>query len=114
MVYVDRVLACVDCGVDFVHSAADQEYFATKGFGAEPKRCASCRAYRRTTREGGAGGSGARPSAGGPGGLERSGAQRDYFVAICTGCGNQAQVPFKPRPDKPVFCSDCFRSIKPD
>jgi CxxC-x17-CxxC domain-containing protein len=35
-------------------------------------------------------------------------------VAICTSCGNQAQVPFKPRMDKPVYCSDCFRQIRPD
>ena len=39
---------------------------------------------------------------------------REYFAAICTSCGNQAQVPFKPRMDKPVYCSDCFRQIKPD
>ena len=41
-------------------------------------------------------------------------ARSEYFVAICTSCGNQAQVPFKPRMDKPVYCSDCFRQIKPD
>jgi CxxC-x17-CxxC domain-containing protein len=39
---------------------------------------------------------------------------REYFAAICSSCGNQAQVPFKPRMDKPVYCSDCFRTIKPD
>ncbi len=38
---------------------------------------------------------------------------REYFVAICTSCGNQAQVPFKPRMDKPVYCSDCFRNDPP-
>jgi CxxC-x17-CxxC domain-containing protein len=35
-------------------------------------------------------------------------------VAVCSSCGNQAQVPFKPRMDKPVYCSDCFRQIRPD
>jgi CxxC-x17-CxxC domain-containing protein len=39
---------------------------------------------------------------------------REYFVAVCSSCGNQAQVPFKPRMDKPVYCSDCFRAFKPD
>ena len=113
MIYTDRVLACVDCGVNFVHSAADQEYYATKGFGSEPKRCTSCRASRRTTRDGSASGPGA--TAGGPRGYGRTdGAAREFFVAICTGCGNQAQVPFKPRTDKPVYCSDCFRTLKPD
>jgi CxxC-x17-CxxC domain-containing protein len=39
---------------------------------------------------------------------------REYFAVICSECGNQAQVPFKPRMDRPVYCSDCFRKIKPD
>jgi CxxC-x17-CxxC domain-containing protein len=95
--YVDRTLNCVDCGVEFVHSAADQEYYAAKGFASDPKRCASCRAYRRATKDSGS---------------DRL--SREYFAAICTSCGNQAQVPFKPRMDKPVYCSDCYRTIKPD
>ena len=31
---------------------------------------------------------------------------------ICSSCGNQAQVPFKPRMDRPVYCSDCFRTVQ--
>ncbi|MER3418784.1 MAG: zinc-binding protein, partial [Chloroflexota bacterium] len=34
--YVDRTLTCVDCGVDFVHSAADQEFYAQRGFASDP------------------------------------------------------------------------------
>lgn len=110
MTYVDRSLTCVDCAVEFIHSAADQEYYAEKGFSSEPKRCPSCRAYRRATRDG----DDVR-SMGGPRGYERTDdrSSREYFVAICTSCGNQAQVPFKPRMDKPVYCSDCFRALKP-
>ena len=111
MTYTDRVLVCADCGVDFIHSAADQEYYAAKGFGSPPRRCTSCRAYRRTTRDGG---NGAGAVAGAPRGYQRTGGARDYFVAICTGCGNQAQVPFKPSPEKPVYCSDCVPTIRPD
>ncbi|HXG40580.1 MAG TPA: zinc-ribbon domain containing protein [Candidatus Limnocylindrales bacterium] len=112
MTYVDRHITCVDCGIEFIHSAADQEYYAQKGFASDPKRCASCRASRRAARESGADlrDIGA-PRGYGPG--DRRGA-REYFAAICTRCGNQAQVPFKPRMDKPVYCSDCFRLIKPD
>ena len=51
--YVDRTMTCVDCGVEFIHSAADQEFYAQKGFTSDPKRCTSCRAYRRSTRDGG-------------------------------------------------------------
>ena len=121
--YVDRSLSCVDCGVEFIHSAADQEYYTEKGFTSDPKRCSSCRAYRRTTRDGsGSSGTGTGSGTGdggrivgGPRGYERSEERgpREYFVAICSSCGNQAQVPFKPRMDKPVYCSDCFRTVKP-
>ncbi|HYO44560.1 MAG TPA: zinc-ribbon domain containing protein [Candidatus Limnocylindrales bacterium] len=112
MTYTDRTMICVDCGVEFIHSAADQEFYAQKGFTSDPKRCASCRAYRRTSRDGGGPEA---PSPGGPRGYERTDDRtpKEYFVAICSSCGNQAQVPFKPRMDKPVYCSDCFRSIKP-
>jgi hypothetical protein len=48
--YTDRSIACVDCGVEFIHSAADQEFYAEKGFASEPKRCPSCRASRRQAR----------------------------------------------------------------
>jgi CxxC-x17-CxxC domain-containing protein len=115
MTYDDRTIACVDCGVDFIHSAADQEYYAAKGFMSDPKRCASCRTARRTTRDGPGGGADGRV-VGGPRGYERPEGRgpREYFVAICSSCGNQAQVPFKPRMDKPVYCSDCFRTVKPD
>ncbi len=112
MTYVDRTMTCVDCGVEFIHSAADQEFYAAKGFTSDPKRCTSCRAYRRSSREGG---DDVR-SMGGPRGYERTDdhGPREFFVALCSSCGNQAQVPFKPRMDKPVYCSDCFRQVKPD
>jgi CxxC-x17-CxxC domain-containing protein len=110
--YLDRSLTCVDCAVEFVHSAADQEHYAQKGFTSDPKRCTSCRAYRRANRDGGPEAS----VAGGPRGLERPEdcGPREYFVAVCSSCGNQAQVPFKPRMDKPVYCSDCYRQVRPD
>ena len=28
---------------------------------------------------------------------------------ICSACGKECEVPFKPTSSKPVFCSDCFR-----
>jgi CxxC-x17-CxxC domain-containing protein len=33
---------------------------------------------------------------------------REYFMAICNECGKEAQLPFKPRGDRPIFCSECF------
>jgi CxxC-x17-CxxC domain-containing protein len=109
--YVDRTLTCADCGVEFIHSAADQEFYAQKGFASDPKRCPSCRASRRATRE--TSGFDVR-EIGGPRGYERGydRPMREYFAVICSKCGNAAQVPFKPRMDKPVYCSDCFRTVQ--
>jgi CxxC-x17-CxxC domain-containing protein len=110
--YADRTLNCVDCGVDFIHSAADQEFYAQKGFASDPKRCTSCRASRRAAREGGYD----VRDIGGPRGYERNidRPDREYFAVVCSSCGNQAQVPFRPRMDRPVYCSDCFRTVRPD
>ena len=40
------------------------------------------------------------------GGYDRP--QRQMFAAVCSQCGKETQVPFQPRGDKPVYCSDCF------
>ena len=39
---------------------------------------------------------------------------RESTSVTCSDCGNQCTVPFVPRNDKPVYCSDCFRQHKPD
>lgn len=33
----------------------------------------------------------------------------EMHTAICDRCGNKCEVPFRPRGNKPVYCSDCFR-----
>jgi CxxC-x17-CxxC domain-containing protein len=34
------------------------------------------------------------------------------FDAVCSNCGKDAKVPFRPTNGKPVYCSDCFRSMR--
>jgi CxxC-x17-CxxC domain-containing protein len=94
--YEDKQLKCVDCGADFTFTAAEQERFAQLGFTNEPKRCSPCRAAKKAS-----GGGGGRGMGGGGGGKE-------MFSVVCSECGKPAQVPFKPRGDRPVYCSDCF------
>lgn len=36
---------------------------------------------------------------------------RPLFSAICSNCGKDAQVPFRPTNGKPVYCSDCFEKM---
>ena len=108
--YTDQVLTCADCGIDFVFSASEQEFFAQKGFTSAPKRCSSCRAQRRAT---GGGGSYASSSGGGyNGGGGYSRGPREMFDAVCARCGKDTQVPFRPTGARPVYCSDCFRLMR--
>jgi CxxC-x17-CxxC domain-containing protein len=99
----DRTLTCVDCRQEFAFSASEQQFYADRQF-SEPRRCPSCRAIRKAAR-GGSGGSYA--GAGyASGGYDRG--PREMFSATCATCGREAQVPFRPSGEKPVYCSDCF------
>jgi len=42
MSYADKTITCRDCGMDFVFTSGEQEFYAQKGFTNEPTRCASC------------------------------------------------------------------------
>jgi CxxC-x17-CxxC domain-containing protein len=104
----DQVLTCADCGIEFVFSASEQEFFAQKGFTSAPKRCSSCRAQRRAT----GGGSYASSGGGYNGGGGYSRGPREMFDAVCARCGKDTQVPFRPTGARPVYCSDCFRLMR--
>ena len=41
-----------------------------------------------------------------PAGVDQSG--RQLYNITCSACGKQAQVPFKPSGDRPVYCRDCY------
>ncbi len=97
MSYQDRTLTCVDCNQDFIWTAGEQEFYAQRGLTNEPRRCPDCRRARKAQQGGGYAGGG---------GYDRP--QRQMYPAVCSQCGKETQVPFQPRGDKPVYCSDCF------
>lgn len=35
--------------------------------------------------------------------------EKRMYSAICTECGNECEVPFRPTAGKPIYCSNCFR-----
>ena len=37
---------------------------------------------------------------------------REMHKAVCSECGEECEVPFKPTEGKPVFCNECFRKKK--
>ena len=106
----DKTLTCRDCGTQFVFTSREQEFYAEKGFTNEPGRCASCRAAYKARRNAAGGGGSSYSSTSSPSsyssGYDRP--QRQMYPAVCSSCGKDTQVPFEPRLDKPVYCSDCF------
>ena len=84
--YEDKTLTYKECGNEFVFTAGEQEFFAEKGFVNEPQRCKDCRVARKQAAKG----------------------EREFFVTTCSQCGGEAKVPFKPRDDRAVLCSECF------
>lgn len=107
MDFQDQTLTCRDCGQTFVWTASEQKFYADKGFSNAPVRCPSCRAAKKSQMGGGNFGRGGYQS--GP---------KQMFDTICSNCGKACQVPFQPRmgadgkPVKPIYCNDCFRSMK--
>ena len=85
----DKSLTCMDCGATFTFTAGEQEFFASKGFTNEPKRCPTCRSARRGQRGQGS-------------------YQREMYPVVCAACGAETTVPFQPKGVRPVYCQDCF------
>ena len=97
MSFEDKTLQCVNCGSTFTFSASEQEFFQSKGYTNEPKRCPACRQARKAERLGSSG----------------EGFQtRQMFPAVCAECGRETEVPFEPREGRPVYCSECFSKIR--
>jgi len=94
----DKTLVCVDCGGEFIFTVGEQEFFASRGYVNEPKRCQTCRSSRRSEQRMGGGGFGDAP--------------REMHSITCAECGTNAMVPFRPRGDRPVYCSDCFSRMR--
>jgi CxxC-x17-CxxC domain-containing protein len=90
--FQDRILKCSECGADFVFTAGEQLFFRDKNFKNEPKRCKTC----KSKRQGG--------MAAAPGKVETS--------TVCSQCGRETTVPFKPTQGRPVYCRECFLSRK--
>ena len=95
----DQNLTCTDCSKQFTFTDSEQEFYRSKGF-STPGRCPDCRAARKAAREGG----------GSYSGSSSYGSERQMYPAVCAQCGKDTQVPFSPRGDRPVYCSDCYRS----
>ncbi len=91
MTYEDKTLTCKECGAEFIFTAGEQEFYATKGFENEPSRCQTCRSNRKQQRSG-------------------YSTDRQMYPVTCAQCGVETEVPFKPSGDKPIYCRTCFQN----
>ena len=107
MPHIDKVLICRDCGSSFTFTAGEQTFYATRGLTNDPGRCSVCRSARK------AGGSpfgdgyvhyGPFASFGGR-------TPRQMHPAVCANCAQMTEVPFLPKGDRPVYCSECFTTM---
>lgn len=85
--YTDKTIVCKDCGKEFVFTAGEQEFYAEKGFESEPSRCKDCRTNHKFSRH----------------------HKVIMYEIVCSKCGKIESIPFEPRHDRPVFCSDCYK-----
>ena len=88
--YEDRNLTCKECEQEFVFTAGEQEFYGERGFQNEPQRCKPCRDSRKAAARG----------------------PREYFTTTCAQCDQEARVPFEPKSERPVYCSDCFANMR--
>ena len=85
--YQDEKLICEDCGAEFVFSSGEQEFYAEKGLVNKPKRCPECRKKRRQNN------------------------RHKMYDVVCSKCGANTQVPFKPIIGKEVYCKECYKQM---
>ena len=77
MLFEDKVLTCKECGVEFVFTVGEQEFYAEKGF-QHSRPMPECRRRRKAESRGGSG-------------------EREMFDVICDECGVETKVPFRQR-----------------
>jgi CxxC-x17-CxxC domain-containing protein len=96
MNFSDKQLQCLDCHKDFTFSAAEQEFYSDRGFPNNPSTCPPCRHARKKTRVKDENAS------------EDFSARRQVYPVTCFRCGRTTRLPFQPRANEPVYCSDCY------
>lgn len=101
MVFMDRLLTCIDCGREFIFTAGEQLFFFDKQFKNDPKRCKPCKSKRASTTAS----TGTGPAA--------AGLCRTETRTHCSECGIETTVPFKPTQGRPVLCRQCFQAKRP-
>ena len=88
-----------DCNTKYTLNSGEIDFYVQRGFDL-PKRCKSCRTARKNEKNA-------------PTPVPKIEPEIEPAVDItCDNCGREASVPFKPIPNKPVYCKLCWEGIK--
>lgn len=112
MPFADRVLVCRDCGGNFTFTAGEQTFYASRGLTNDPARCGDCRNARKSGQDRGDSPLGQGYVHYGPFASFGGRTPRQMHPATCDRCGELTEVPFVPRGDRPVYCSECFATVR--
>jgi CxxC-x17-CxxC domain-containing protein len=90
-----KFIHCSNCLAVFRVNAEKQQLLQTWGYGKDLNLCPLCRRARKVEEYG-----------------TGTNTNRQMFSVVCAGCGKNTDVPFEPRKDRRVYCSQCYRKIK--
>ena len=92
MALSDKSLTCVECASEFSFTVGEQEFFASRGYTNEPKRCTQCRGARKS-QQGGYGNS-------------YGSSDREMHPAVCASVAKTRRSP-----SDPVVTDRCIAAI---
>ena len=94
-------IVCIEsnCGRTFQLASGEVEFYVQREFEL-PKRCQPCRSARKNGT----------PTTYAPPATQ----VHNYEInnIICSNCGRDATVPFRPLPNKNVYCKICWEGVK--
>lgn len=91
---------CRDCHKEWVFTIMEQALAIERHQENDPSRCPECRDKRKARRDQGL--------VHGHNGRQ----DKKAYTAVCAQCGGPANLPFKPRSDRPVYCQACHQALK--
>ena len=104
MFLTDQTLSCRDRQQAFTFTVGEHEFYASWGLTNAPSRFPEYRAAHKQSNRG------QRAFSGGGSGRVREYESRQMYSATCASCGEETQVPFQPRGDRPVYCGACYQA----
>jgi CxxC-x17-CxxC domain-containing protein len=100
MQFTEKLLHCYNCQKPFIFTVEAQKDRSSQGYPNDPTNCPICRRARKTrtsiqTLEN-----------------KNYNSHQQLYPVTCSQCRKAIQVSFKPRSDKPFYCSDCQKKIR--